>query len=223
MKKLLLPLAVLMLAGCAAKPVLIDAPPAGSQKLRFVLEDRRLARELKGGFLSYLTASCDYGVRRVAESVTVPGKLEALGADLQELAGGRLAGKTLVVTSYALYQNQAREIREMAKRSSGLGTVGLAPILGSAIIESGAGCAESEMEGGWFPSQSTASAFSPYVLELDLSIDGKAYSTRVVRFPETAEEANSRLPAWGRLARGMFLQAARDVVTQLEDGATAAR
>lgn len=223
MKKMLLPAMVLMLAGCAATPVVIDAPPANSQKLRFVLEDRRPPKDLKGGYLSLLATSCNYGVRRVAETVTVPGKLAALGADLQELAGDRLAGKTVVVTSYALFQNQSREMRDLAKRSSGLGTLGLAPLLGNSIVESGAGCPQSEMEGGWYPGQGSAPLYSPYVLELGLSIDGKAYSTRVVRFPESAEEANSRLPAWGKLARGMFRQAAGDVVAQLEGAATAAR
>lgn len=223
MKKLLIPLTVLMLAGCATHPVVIDAPPAASQKLRFVLEDRRPPKEGKGGLLSYMVTNCNYGVRRLAEITTAPGKLEVLGADLQELAGERLAGKTVTVTSYALFQNQANEFRALTKQSSGFGSIGLAAKLGSDIVDSGSGCAQGEMEGGWYDSRQAVSRFSPYVLELKLSIDGKPYAARVVRFPESVEQANNRLPAWGLMAREMFRQVAKNVVTELESGATVSR
>jgi hypothetical protein len=157
-------------AGCASQTAIIKDfhdEPTG-----ITVVDARPAPE-KSEWLSQWVGSCDTGIRRLGDEVTVPSRIAILQRDLRAGLGGQYAGSSLTVSKYSIFFNMSQV---MQKSNPGAGH-----LLGSLLIASG--CTKENTTDGWYDPQETTSFNSPIVVEIEARLDQKLYSARAVYSP----------------------------------------
>ncbi|HWA63874.1 MAG TPA: hypothetical protein VG939_21040 [Caulobacteraceae bacterium] len=183
MKQAILGAVVALLPGLA----LADPAPAAAQPATIV-DDQRPPIERTSKLLSVWMWSCSYGVLRVGDQGPFD-RSEALGHDLDQAFGARLAGHRLVLRHYTMYVN-GRAAETAASWGAGLtygvgGAVGAAS--GAEVAGSGrahkSSCPASKMEGGSFDASELTTPFSPYIAEIELDVDGQPVKARAVYSP----------------------------------------
>jgi hypothetical protein len=143
--------------------------------------DARKASELKTGTLSNWITSCDYGIRRLGDDGEGPPKLVLLKQDLDAALPAALAGKTLTISKYAVFVNVSAALRR--------GTYGSNPgIVGAVMSGMGSNCSREGTTDGWYGATEVTSVFSPIVVEVEATLDGKAFSARIVYSPDYETE-----------------------------------
>jgi len=130
--------------------------------------------------LSHWVSSCSYGIYRLGDSATSPGKLELLKIDLEKSLGGQLNDKTLIVSSYVMYLNARQEML----KGNAFGNYATGGLIGSLMVGSfESDCTKEATPEGWYdPSEANAKA-SPVIVLISASIDGDNYAVRVVFSP----------------------------------------
>ena len=156
------------------------------------LVDARKANELKTETLSNWITSCDYGIRRLGDDGEGPPKLALLKQGLDAALPAPLAGKTLTISKYVVFVNVSAALRR--------GAYGSHPgVVGAVMSGMGSNCSREGTTDGWYGATEVTSVFSPLVVEIEATLDGKAFSARIVYSPdyETEGEFGERIWSGG--------------------------
>jgi hypothetical protein len=160
-------------------PVTPQVDPGTTLKrhLGFRLIDQRNPAEARHKPLSVWITSCDFYVYQLGENGAAADRLGKLQSALHDSLGDRLRGHEIVVRRYALYQNYAAVGQAWSTVCS----------YGCRVDASanGARCPQSAMKGGWYAGSEVTGPMPPLIAEVELSVDGKAYSVRAVVSPPT--------------------------------------
>jgi len=178
--------AIAALSGCATETYSVpgvDTAAVPSSTLRIV--DARPAEQRTADYtqLSHWVTSCSYGIYRIGDAITSPGKLDLMRSDLEKSLGNQIDGKTLTISNYVMYLN-AKQAMLGANPFSKIETGGLAGALISQTAEPN--CTKADTPEGWYdPSEANAKA-SPVIALISANLDGRNYSVRVVFSPDNA-------------------------------------
>jgi hypothetical protein len=159
-------------AGCASQVAIVKDfhdEPAG-----ITVVDKRANPE-KSEWLSQWVGSCDTGIRRLGDEVTVPSRIAILQRDLRLGLGGQYAGASLTVSKYSIFFNMSQVIQKSNPGAGGL--------IGALLIASN--CSKEKTTDGWYDPQETTNFNSPLVVEIETELEQKPYSTRAVYSPPT--------------------------------------
>lgn len=174
-----------MLSGCVSQTAVLSGYTQPSAAAPFTLVDSRPAAEREAKIMSLLITSCNYGVRRVGDKNSVPDRVTLLSDDLNTAMGQQLAGKSVVLNRYGVYFNHAQVLRNgAAKANPGL--------IVDALKNVGSRCKREEMEAGWYEPDDVTTPYSPFIVEVTLTVDGKTYEVRSVYSPD-----KEVIPGWG--------------------------
>lgn len=164
------------LAGCLKQTAVLP---------RFVVRDRpgavrvvdaRPEREKTTEHLSLWMGSCDYAVRRLGDEVTEPPRLVLLQQDLTERLGPRAHGQVVTVTRYVIHHNRRAQMKVAVLGGQGRLVVGGV----RAVRDS---CPKEATTAGGFDAAETTTLFSPLIVEIEASTEGRTYAVRVVHSP----------------------------------------
>lgn len=122
--------------------------------------------------------SCSFLVFRVGDSATDPSKVKVLEADLEANPALALDGKTLEITSWAIYQNRQAGMRY---KSSGLLPYLLATEEDKKKM--GARCKRHKTKHGWYDGSEVTTLANPLVSEFHALYDGRSIFVRTVYSP----------------------------------------
>ncbi len=171
---LLVALCTLLLAGCATPnypapvaPGYAERPPSPE----LTLTDDRPKDEIVTDTGSVWITSCDFGLMRLGDDITVPPKLGLLRRDLEDALGPRLRHATLAVHHYKLFLNAVVAAQAFAT-NGGLGE----KIVGS-IMEPG------QCPDGFYTASEVANKFPPFIVEIAVTLNGRDYKARIVSSP----------------------------------------
>ena len=119
-----------------------------------------------------------------------------------------MVGKTIVVDHYHLYLNQ----RAMEGENSwGTAAVGVFAIgLGAKAKTTHPACSHDKMPEGWFDPSELTTPWSPFVVEMELHIDGQDYLVHSVYSPPKNMPAPGILSDFDVKAEGEAVHAAVD-------------
>jgi hypothetical protein len=99
-----------------------------------------------------------------------------LRQELSERLGALAQGQTVTVNRYVIFHNR----REATRGSVFAGKSGLIP---SAFKAAGDSCPEEKTTGGWFDPAETTTPFSPIIVQIEATMDGRTRSVRTVYSP----------------------------------------
>jgi hypothetical protein len=159
-------------AGCAPQEAIIKGfhdEPTG-----ITVVDKRPNPE-KSEWLSQWVGSCDTGIRRLGDEVTIPSRIAILQRDLRLGLGGQYAGASLAVSKYSIFFNMSQVMQKSNPAAGGL--------IGALLIASG--CTKEKTTDGWYDPQETTNFNSPIVVEIETKLEQKPYSARAVYSPPT--------------------------------------
>ena len=161
------------IAACATKPAVLADFKDRPSTVNFTIVDARPDSDKTSDRLSPWITSCDYGIDVIGDEQTVPSKLVLLRHDLEDALGGRLRDATMTVTRYAVFYNNGKAMRAMV--------TGTYPGLAASLL-TGAGddCSKEKTTGGWYQASEVTTPFSPFIVELEATMSGKAYRVRIV-------------------------------------------
>jgi hypothetical protein len=169
--------ALQLLSGCVSQTAILNGYSRPEVAAPFQIVDSRPAAERETRFMSLLITSCNYGVRQVGDKNLVPDRVTLLSEDLNAALGQQLSGKSLVLKRYGVHFNNAQALRNgAAKANQGL--------IVDLMKDMGSRCKREEMEAGWFEPDDITTPYSPFIVEVQLVVDGKAHSIRSVYSPE---------------------------------------
>lgn len=154
------------------------APPA--PEAAFTLVDARPDAEKTTHTLSDSIWSCDFGVYALGDDL-VRQKPEAprldrvagLKDDLARGLGARLNGRTLTVDHYNLYLN-------LTASQSGVAPDGPLGALSPKTQTRQAKCPRDKMTAGWFDGAELSTPYPPYIVEMEVELDGQHHHIRTV-------------------------------------------
>ena len=162
----------LLLTTASAAPATPPAPEAA-----FTLVDARPDAEKTTHTLSDSIWSCDFGVYALGDDLAREkpasprlDRIYGLKADLARGLGARLGGRTVTVDHYNLYLN-------MAASQSGVAPDGLGALMSS---HREAKCPRDKMTAGWFDGAELTTPYPPYIVEMDVELDGQHHQIRTV-------------------------------------------
>lgn len=162
-------------AAWAAATLLALATSVGAQEpLRVV--DARTDKPAETKMLSFNGFSCGYSVFKIADLDRPVDRMTRLRADLERELGPALAGKTVQVTDYQIYLNSSRRAKLLNGQATGL--------LGAALSDASTkGCDEEADRQGWYAIDEVSNDFSPLVVQIAVTIDGRSLAVRTVVSP----------------------------------------
>lgn len=207
MKLLMSGITAILLTGCAAQPIAFTDIAPAAQITSFTLDDARPAIEKEREMLSYSITNCNYGIIRMGDADTTPDKINILKHDLNELASNALKGKTVVVENYTIYSNGAVALRGMMNNMTGGSSQGL---IAKGMIN--IGCKKEEVKGGWYDPSEVTTNQSPLIVDLTLTVDGRKYTTHIVKSPEMLLTKENQTP----FIRSVLLKTAENIALQLK-------
>ncbi len=186
-------LAALAIVACLVEP---GAGIAAARPARMVFRDVRPRAERTTGPLGHSPSSCEFGVVRLGDA-SLPAMVDQLKDRLRGDLGRRLAGRTVSLEHYLVYYNDG------AKPAAD----GEAPR---------PQCARARMWAGWFDPSELTNKNPPFVVEIQVNIDGRRFAVRRVYSPVLRQ-------TYATLAKGVFgsLREGRDGMAAL-DAANAA-
>ena len=161
------------LCSCAPQTATLAGFSQSPAAQGFTLTDGRAAPE-KTEWLSLMVWSCDNGIRRLGDEVSVPSRLDILRRDLGDALGPRLQGKTVTVKRYTIFYNMNAFLAAANPGAS-------SPV-GAALIATG--CPKEKVTGGWYDLSEVTNAHSPVVVDVEVALDGKSFSGRAVLSPD---------------------------------------
>lgn len=163
---------LLIVAGAAHGQM---TPPAA-----FTLIDARPQAERATHTLSESIWSCDFGVYSLGDDLANQqpasprlDRIAGLKADLTRGLGARLAGRTLTVDHYNLYLN-------LTASQAGVPPDGPLGALAPKGQTREAKCPRDKMTAGWFSGAELSTPYPPYIVEIDVELDGQRHKVRTV-------------------------------------------
>jgi hypothetical protein len=166
------------LTGCMAQTATMTGYTSPSATVPFEIVDQRPTKERLKRHISLLITSCNYGVLQAGDKSMVPDRMTLLRDELNAALGPQLANKKLIVSHYTAVYNWANVLRGQVYRSN-------PGLIGEIMKPMGARCKREEMEAGWYEPNDVTTPYSPFIVELTVSVDGKTHEVRVVHSPET--------------------------------------
>lgn len=168
-----LAMGLLALSACATKPAVLEGFKDRPSPVNFKVIDARPASDKTSERLSPWITSCTYEIHSIGDEQTVPSKLTILQRDLEDALGDKLKNAVMTVTQYRIfYNNRALMVGEVGK-----GYTGLVPDL---MTHAGDRCSKEDTGGGWYEASEVTTQFSPFVVQIQATLDGKTYSARTV-------------------------------------------
>jgi len=175
--------AVAAVAGSTAvvggKVAILGSRPQTDPSVEFRVIDARPPADQKNGFLNDLAVDCDYGVYKLGDDRTDPPRMAYLHDYLVNLLGKQLHGKSLEVTRYTMYINRASiwvaELRAKSRGGPDLPDK-VKPVMGSR-------CPPEKMHGGYYADSEVTTTFSPVIIEIEATYDGRKLRVRSVYSP----------------------------------------
>ena len=197
-------------AADAADPAILigftEAP--GAERINLV--DQRPAEEKQTYRGSLNIMNCNYGVYRVGDLMSQPGRVTLLRSDLAAALGSLLDGRTVVVKHYGIYVNNQLSLRSSAAAATA-GATGNGVVL-DVLKGMTAECPPEKMNGGWYGDGEKTTEFSPVVAELTVEVDGRELAVRKV---VSSPKGNVRLRASDETFVTMLFDAMRGVTAEL--------
>lgn len=173
----------------------------------FTVVDQRVDAEKKQKILSLIITSCDYGVYRLGDK-KAPGRFDALHDDLARLKGAALAGKSLQVSRYNIYFNNAATLRGMVGAQ-------YQGVLMDWLKEKGTHCPREKTSGGWFDASELTAPFPPLIVDLETTLDGVSRTVRVVHTPSLVTMGAFKKPEEQAEVTAAMRKAAEALAAQL--------
>jgi len=162
---------------CLLLPV---ANLASAAEPAFTLVDARPDVEKTTHTLSDSIWSCDFGVYALGDDLArqqpaAPrlDRIVGLKADLARGLGDRLGARTITVDHYNLYLN-------LTASQSGVAPNGPLGALAPQIQTREAKCARDKMTAGWFDGSELSTPFPPFIVEMEVELDGQHHRIRTV-------------------------------------------
>ena len=169
---------LLFLSACGTKPVVLEGYQDHPSPVNFKIVDSRPALDKTSERLSAWVTSCNYEIHRIGDEQTVPSRLAILQRDLEEALGNKLRNATMTVTQYRIFYNNRAA---MLGQVNGFAT-GVVPSL---LTSAGGDCPKEHTSGGWYAASEVTTPYSPFVVEVEATMEDKVYSVRTV-FPTHA-------------------------------------
>lgn len=167
------PLAVWLLAAFSWPTSIKRTPPVDAPLYAFV--DARPKQEMKTGFESLLITNCAYSIMRIGGSDFDPG-LELFVTDmLTARFNESLRGRQVRLVDFTVHQNGSAATRKQMTATMG----GLVDSLFNKHEVHG--CAPDDLRGGYLLGELDVPGASPWVLTINLDVDGKRYHARHVQ------------------------------------------
>jgi hypothetical protein len=144
-----------------------------------VIDDQRLPESKTTKVLSAWIGSCENAVERMGDDEVLPDRLARLEKAVTDAFGDSFKGKTLTVRQYDVHLNANARIAG-SSIASGFSSVGLYGVGGdpSGIKEKiviRPSCTQEKMKGGWFDPADLTNNISPIIIDLDITLDDRAY------------------------------------------------
>jgi hypothetical protein len=166
---------------CAAILCLLLPAAAIAADPAFTLVDARPAAEKATRTLSDSIWSCDFGVYALGDDLTrqqpaAPrlDRIFGLKADLARGLGDRLGARTVTVDHYNLYLNLTASQAGVAPD----GPVGA--LMAPKAQTREAKCPRDKMTAGWFDGAELSTPYPPYIVEMEVELDGQHHHIRTV-------------------------------------------
>jgi len=103
-------------------------------------------------------------------------RITLLRDDLNASLHDQLATKQLIVTHYGIYWNRAQALRNL--------TYGpMANPVSAVMSGMGTHCKREEIQAGWFGPDDVTTPYSPVIVEITMTVDGKRHQIRSVYSP----------------------------------------
>ena len=176
MIKFLCLLLVIVLSGCVSTVAKLDGYIDTLSNVGFSIVDKREKKDSKTETISYLVTSCDYAIDRIGDEVTSPNRLNLLRSDLEQEISNLLKDSKLIVNKYTIHINTGAYYRGVTFS----GTGGLIPSL---MEKMGSSCKESETSEGWYDKTEITTPYSPVIVQLNVSFNGREIKLRNVYSP----------------------------------------
>jgi hypothetical protein len=153
---------------------------AAAADAAFTLVDARPDAEKTTHTLSDSIWSCDFGVYALGDDLareqpTAPrlDRIFGLKADLARGLGDRLGARTVTVDHYNLYLN-------LTASQAGIAPAGPLGALSPKTQTREAKCPRDKMTAGWFDGAELSTPYPPYIVEIDVELDGQHHHVRTV-------------------------------------------
>lgn len=182
--KYLLILTLIMSVGCATlKPAQLPSVAKANDTL--VVKDLRGEKQSKTEMLSYLVTSCLYGIQRLGDEWSTPGRVQYLS----DVVSAELPDKKeLVITDFVTYMNMQHMLRE--------GNIYRGPLF--TLLE----CDENTDQFTNYTFEENPQRMSIVIGTLKGTLDGKAFSERVISFP-FCPEGQAECSGWDAQANSV--------------------
>ena len=213
MKKLASSFALILLAGCAVKPAMLNitTPNANAGNKVFKISDARPKKVKESEWLSLMITSCEYGIRRIGDTDSVPNKMEILERDLAEFAPDLLAGKSIQINHYTLHLNRALALRGQMNSMYG-------GVIAKSMIN--VGCKKDEVSAGWYEATDVSNVNSPIIVDLAANVDSKPVKLHFVYSPVVELTGGFGVKQADDELLHVFHMAAKNLIADLEKKAT---
>jgi hypothetical protein len=146
----------------------------------FTLVDARPAIERTTYALSQSIWSCDFGVYQLGDDLAFErpaaprlDRIAGLKMDLARSLGARLNSRTLTVDHYDLYLN-------LTASRAGVPPDGPLGALAPKGQTREAKCPRDKMTAGWFDGAELSTPYPPYIVEIEVEMDGQHHKVRTV-------------------------------------------
>jgi hypothetical protein len=146
----------------------------------FTVVDARPDPEKATHTLSDSIWSCDFGVYALGDDLarqqpTAPrlDRIVGLKGDLARGLGDRLGARTITVDHYNLYLN-------LTASQSGVAPDGPLGALTPQTQTREAKCSRDKMTAGWFAGSELSTPYPPYIVEIEVELDGQHHKVRAV-------------------------------------------
>lgn len=192
-----------LLSGCATSSKYVLDVESGTQNPSIKLIDKRSEDQKRAEVMSGNITDCWYGVYRLGDEQTEPGRLSYLMSALDSRLGREFAGKTVQIDTFEVFNNWQSVLRPssrggadstgaaygLAPPASGAGVVGTA--LGTAIvgaIASGACRANSPK----LAVDRNPSNLPAVIVNYDLAVDSRRVKGTVLQLDPQGSDSTSR-------------------------------
>ena len=173
--------AVIAIAFLSAFAMPTAFPRKGSDApLSYTFADARPKEQRKSGTESRLITSCDYGSVRLGDGEFTPGLAVLLNDALMARLSGPLEGRKVTLVNFTVHFNDVQFRRGATAQFA----ANHSPLAGAvdalANDRTVLGCAPDDLRGGYVASELPAGFDTPWVLVVDVEVDGHRFHARHV-------------------------------------------
>jgi len=188
-------LAMMLIAALASTGVstvasAVDTPLEQSAAPPVEVVDARPPMEKHTTQLSSWVWSCDNGIRRLGEEQETTPRLVLLGRDLSNALGSKFPHSTVTVNRYRVFFNASRVASGVASSAGGETEHAAAALLMPHD------CTKVQTSGGWYSPSEVRTSNSPLIVEINATLNGKAFAVRTVYAPEAELEGHFGERVW---------------------------